>query len=98
MIVHRGGSVGQGLGRGFEFGRDLGDRKADRLMLRDRHAELNPLLRILDRQVERTPMNPKRLCRNAEARVVEGSHRDPEAAALFTEQQIYGDPTVLEEK
>src|SRR5690606_8199143 len=82
--------------RRLQPGGAVGQHVADRLVLRDRHAEGDPLLRVGQRRLERHARDAERLRRDADAAAVERRHRQLEAAAELAEQRVVADLDVLE--
>ncbi len=68
----------------------------DELELRQRAAELAPLRRVLDREVEQVLGRADRAGAEPDAPVVEHRHRDPEAVAGFAEDVLGRDLDVVE--
>src|SRR5438309_76804 len=66
--------------------RDVGERELHRLELRDRLAELVPLLRVGEREVVRALREPDAHRRHRDAAAVEDLQELPEALAALTEQ------------
>src|SRR5208283_702713 len=65
--------------RRVDLDRDVGELPLDRLVARERAAEGLPLLRILQRRLERGPPDPDRLRGDPDPPAVERFHRDLEA-------------------
>src|SRR5262249_5696093 len=71
--------------RRLDLGGHVGDEEVDALVHRDRLLELDALLRVLDRVLERRARDADCAGRRAGPRVVERLHRDLEALALLAE-------------
>ena len=71
---------------GLDLGRHVGDHELDRLVHRDRDAELDPLLRVLGGELERGAGDAGGHRGDAGAGAVEGHHRELEAVVLLAEQ------------
>ena len=80
----------------LDLGRHVGDHELDRLVHRDRHAELDALLGVVGGELERRLGDADGHRGHAGARAVEGHHRELEALVLLAEQVVGGDLDVVE--
>ena len=81
---------------GLDLGRHVGDHELDRLVHRDRHAELDPFLRVLGGVLERGAADADGHRRDARAGAVEGHHRQLEALVFLAEQVLGRDLDFVE--
>src|SRR4051812_8269790 len=95
-LVEQEGRVPRHQARGMNLRGHVGDHELDRLMHRDRHAELHALLRILGRELEGRAGDAYSHGSDAGARAVEGRHRHAEAVVLLADEMILGDRDVVE--
>src|SRR5215218_7586135 len=73
---------------GLDLRRHVGDHELDRLVHRDRHAELDALLRVLGGELERRARDADGHRRDAGTRAVERHHRELEALVLLAEHVL----------
>ncbi len=95
VVYARRGAVGKEPGS-VHLGGHVGDHPLDGLQGRDRLAELDPLLRVGDRRVQRGLGYAQRLRGDADPPAIEGLHRDLEAVALPAQQRVLRDTAVGE--
>jgi hypothetical protein len=76
---------------GREFSGHVGQHPLNRLIVRDRLAELLPLLRVRDRLVERRLTDTERLRRDGDASALQRPHRQVETLVDVPEHLIVGD-------
>ena len=84
------------LARRLDLRRHLGEAELHRLVLEDRLAEGDALLRIRERRVERGARHADRLRADADAPAFEARERDLQALAFLAEQVRGRDAAVLE--
>src|SRR6185437_11284880 len=80
----------------FDFGGHVGDHELDRLVHRDRHAELDAFARVVGGELEGGASDAG--CHRGDARTgaVERHHRELEARVFLAEQVLLGDLHVVE--
>src|SRR5512133_629864 len=97
VVDHLAALVENSAGR-LAFRLHVGERRRDQLVLRDRLAHRLARLRVLERVVGRALREPEALCADPRPRAIEDPHGDPEALALFAEQVVRRNATVVEEQ
>src|SRR5438045_5527010 len=95
-LVAEPGRAKREKARGREIAVGLGEPEAKSLEIRDRTAELLPLLRVRARDLERAPRDPHGLRRDADATAVEPGHRYAEALPGLAKQGVVADLGVIE--
>src|SRR5215211_1147054 len=87
-LVEQHGAVPGGQARQVHLRRHVGDHELDRLVHRDRDAELDALLGVLGGELERGARDAGRHRGDARARAVEGHHRELEALVLLGQEVL----------
>src|SRR4029077_11923869 len=80
----RGGEVNE-MSRGFDLSRHVGEHELDPLEAGNRLSELLPLLRVIQRIVERAFGYAERLGADSRSRSIKNRERDLETRSLLTQ-------------